>query len=320
VSEPVVAEPTLTDEERAAKAEADAKAAAAAEKLTTSKAVFSRAIKIFFPGAENDGWINDLFESAKPYLDQNFEDGVILDMMLQDGKTPEKFNQRFSGIFELDKKRDAGQAVYVPSIAEYISGEEEYTRLATKLGMSNLATIENYGKIVGNDVSLDEVRDRIADATSRVNSLDEATMKQLKVEFPNMTQADLVQSILNKETPKDFQTRITRAEIGAEATQAGVVSQLGTQALAAAGVTRAQARQGFQALAEYQRVAGTGIQQAQRMFGDTTSATDLQTELESEQLLGQTSKTRKRLESQARAQFAGQSGITTGSLSRKKQV
>jgi len=189
VSEPVVAEPTLTDEERAAKAEADAKAAAAAEKLVTSKAVFTNAIKVFFPGAENDGWINDLFESAKPYLDQNFEDSVILDMMLQDGKPPEKFNQRFSGIFELDKKRDAGQAVYVPSIAEYISGEEEYTRLATKLGMSNLATIENYGKIVGNDVSLDEVRDRIADATSRVNSLDEATMKQLKVEFPNMTQA-----------------------------------------------------------------------------------------------------------------------------------
>jgi hypothetical protein len=57
------------------------------------------------------------------------------------------------------------------------------------------------------------------------------------------------------------------------------------------------------------------------MFGDTTSvAIDLQTELEKEALLGQTSKTRKRLESQARAQFGGQSGITTGSLGRKKQV
>jgi len=49
------------------------------------------------------------------------------------------------------------------------------------------------------------------------------------------------------------------------------------------------------------------------------SATDLQTELEQE-ALGQTSKTRKRLESQARAQFSGQSGITTGSLGRKRQV
>jgi hypothetical protein len=95
---------------------------------------------------------------------------------------------------------------------------------------------------------------------------------------------------------------------------------LGTQALQEAGVTRTQARQGFQALAEYQRTAGAGIAQTQQMFGDTTSATDLQTELESEALLGQTSKTRKRLESQARAQFGGSSGITTGSLGRKKQV
>jgi hypothetical protein len=60
--------------------------------------------------------------------------------------------------------------------------------------------------------------------------------------------------------------------------------------------------------------------QAQQMFGDTTRPEDLQTELESEALLGQTSKTRKRLESQARAQFSGQSGIATGSLSRKRQV
>ena len=316
----VVAEPTLTEAERNAKAEADAKAAAAAEKLETSKNVFNRAIKVFFPGAENDAWINDLFESAKSYLDQGFEDGVILDMMLQDGKTPEKFNQRFSGIFKLDQRRDAGETVYVPTIAEYMTGEEEYTRLVTKLGMSNLATAENYGTIVGNDVSIDEVRDRIANATARVNALDEATLKQLKVEFPNMTQADLVQSILNKETPKDFEARINRAEIGVEANQAGIVSRIGTQALAEAGITRTQARTGFQALAEYNRTAGAGIQQAQGMFGDTTNAEDLQTELEKEALLGQTSKTRKRLESQARAQFAGQSGITTGSLKRKAQV
>jgi hypothetical protein len=126
--------------------------------------------------------------------------------------------------------------------------------------------------------------------------------------------------VLTKETPGQLENRIIRSEIGVEARQAGVVSVLGAQALQEKGVTRAQARQGFQALAEYQRTAGTGIAQAQRMFGDTTSSTELQTELESEALLGQTSKTRKRLESQARAQFGGQSGITSGSLGRKKQI
>lgn len=285
-----------------------------------NKAVFVNALKVYFPGAENDTWISELFEKAKKYVDINYDNDLILDTMLQAGETPETFNNRFRGIFELDKRRDAGETVYVPSIAEYITGEQEYTRLVTKFGMANLGTVDNYAKIVANDVSVDEVRDRIASATARVNALDSATMDQLKTEFPNLKQSDLVQAVLNKETPQDLQNRITRAEIGVEAKQAGIVSKLGTQALQEAGVTRAKASEGFKALAEYQRVAGAGIQQTQTMFGDTTSAEDLQTELEKEALLGQTSKTRKRLESQARAQFAGQTGIATGSLKRKSQV
>jgi hypothetical protein len=188
------------------------------------------------------------------------------------------------------------------------------------MGMSNLGTIENYGTLVGNDVSLDEVRDRVTSAYQKIQALDSDVLAGLKAQFPTLRQEDLVQAVLTRETPAELENRITRSEIGVEARQAGVVSQLGAQTLQQAGVTRTQARQGFQAIAQYQRTAGEGIQQAQRMFGDTTSASQIQTELEQEVLLGQTSKTRKRLESQARAQFGGTSGISTGSLGRKKQV
>ena len=314
------AEPVMTEAQRDSIARAEERSFVEAERFATAGAVFRSTLKTFFPGAENDTWINELFEAAKPRVTAGFETNQILDLMLQNGETPRQFNERFRGIFELDKKRDAGQQVYVPSIAEYIAGEEEYTRLVTKFGMSNLGTMDNYATVVANDVSIDEVRDRIATATQRVNAIDSATMDQLRTEFPNLKQSDLVQAVLNKETPQDLQNRITRAEIGVEAKQAGIVSRIGTQALQEAGVDRTQARKGFQALAEYQRTTGAGIAQAQQMFGDTGRAEDLQTELEKEALLGQTSKTRKRLESQARAQFGGQSGITTGSLGRKKQV
>jgi hypothetical protein len=310
----------LSAEERAARALTEERAFNQAERFATASEVFRSTLKTFFPSAENDTWINQLFEAAKPRVTAGFDTNQILDLMLQNGETPKQFNDRFRGIFELDKKRDAGQSVYVPSIAEYMAGEEEYTRLVTKFGMSNLGTIDNYATVVANDVSIDEVRDRIATATQRVNAIDSATMEQLRVEFPSLQQSDLVQAVLNKETPQDLQNRITRAEIGVEAKQAGIVSRLGTQALQEAGVDRTQARKGFQSLAEYQRTAGAGITQAQQMFGETTRPEDLQTELEKEALLGQTSKTRKRLESQSRAQFGGQSGITTGSLGRKKQV
>jgi len=312
--------PTETAEEIAKRIRAEEKAAEQADFYADASAVFRGALKTVFPGGENDGWINDLFEAAKPRLTVGFETNEILDLMIQNGETPEKFNQRFKGIFELDKRRDAGELVYVPKIAEYETGREEYSRLMSRLGMSNLGTIENFGTLVGNDVSLDEVTDRVAEAYSRVKSLDSQVLAGLKEQFPSLKQEDLIQAVLTKETPGELEKRITRSEIGVEAKQAGVTSLLGAQVLQEKGVTRAQARQGFQSLAEYQRTAGAGITQAQKMFGDTTSAADLQTELESEALLGQTSKTRKRLESQARAQFSGQSGITTGSLSRKRQV
>jgi hypothetical protein len=313
-------DPTETEAQIASRVRAQERAAEQADFLADAGAVFRSTLKTVFPGAENDGWINQLFEAAKPRLTVGFDTNEILDLMIQNGETPPQFNERFKGIFELDKRRDAGEAVYVPRIAEYEAGREEYSRLMTRMGMSNLATIENYGNLVGNDISLDEVRDRITDAYTRVKGLDEQVLAGLKEQFPSLKQSDLVQAVLTKETPGQLESRIIRSEIGVEAKQAGVVSQLGAQALQERGVTRAQARQGFQALAEYQRTAGTGIAQAQRMFGDTTSAANLQTELEKEALLGQTSKTRKRLESQARAQFGGASGITTGSLGRKKQV
>jgi hypothetical protein len=288
--------------------------------LEDAGTVFRETLKTVFPGSGNDTWINQLFEAAKPRLTVGFDTNDILDLMIQNGETPTVFNDRFKGIFELDRRRDAGEDVYVPKIAEYEAGREEYSRLMTRMGMSNLGTIENYGTLVGNDLSLDEVRDRITSAYDRVRGLDDNVLAGLREQFPSLRQQDLVQAVLTRESPNELANRITRSEIGVEAREAGVVSQLGAQALQERGVTRAQARQGFQSLAEYQRTAGEGIQQAQRMFGDTTSATEFQTELESEALLGQTSKTRKRLESQARAQFGGTSGIATGSLGRKKQV
>ena len=55
------------------------------------------------------------------------------------------------------------------------------------------------------------------------------------------------------------------------------------------------------------------------MFGEK-DVQGIQTELEKENLLGQTSNRKKRLASQARAEFSGTSGIKTGSLGRKAQV
>lgn len=296
------------------------------ERLATAKQVFIDTLRVFFPGVADQQMLSDLYEAAKPRITLGQDATALPDLMLQSGELDNipSFTNRFAGIVALNKKKGAGEAVYVPSIREYLAGEEAYARLVTSMGAPNLGSRENYAKLVGDaQVSLDEVTERIADAKQRIDSLDANVKSQLKTEFPGLTDGDMIGAILTPNGVQDLQKRIARAEIGTEAKQAGLVSQLGTATLAERGVTRSQAREGFQKIADTLSMSGAGYQQAGSLFGDKITTGELQTELEKEQLLGQTSKRKKRLESQARAQFAGQSGIVTGSLSRnmgKSQV
>lgn len=290
------------------------------QRLATAKQVFIDALRIFFPGVADQQMLSDLYEAAKPRITLGQDPTVLPDIMLQSGELDNipSFTNRFAGIVALNKKKNAGEAVYVPSIREYIAGEESYARLVTSMGVPNLGTRENYAKLVGDaQVSLDEVTERIDLAKQRINSLDANVRDQLKNEFPGLTDGDMVGAILVPNGIQELQRRIGRAEIGVEAKQAGLTSQLGTQLLQEKGVTQAQARVGFQNVANALNMSAAGFQQAGRAFGEGITTGELQTELEKEQLLGQTSKRTKRLASQARAEFAGQSGIVTGTLGKK---
>jgi hypothetical protein len=97
-----VEEPVMTEAQRDSMARAEERSFVEAERFATAGAVFRSTLKTFFPGAENDTWINELFEAAKPRVTAGFETNQILDLMLQNGETPKQFNDRFRGIFELE--------------------------------------------------------------------------------------------------------------------------------------------------------------------------------------------------------------------------
>jgi len=141
-------------------------------------------------------------------------------------------------------------------------------------------------------------------------------LNELKKMYPGITNNELATSLLlGEEGSKYLNTKLNVAEIKAAETETGIKSTLGASFLEGQGINRAQARIGLSKTAEQK----TGYEQASRMFGET-STEGLQQELEQENLLGQTSKRTKRLASQARAQFGGTSGITSGSLGKKKQI
>lgn len=222
----------------------------------------------------------------------------------------EEYKQRFAGN---DARRAAGRQVL--SESEYLYNERAYTETLKAYNMGDLATQTNFADFIGKDVSPVELSQRFSMAVEKVQKADPALKQQLNKMYPGISETDLARSLLlGEEGSQYLKTRIGQAEILAEASTAGITLQTTAEELEAQGVTREQAAKGLSKVAEQR----SGYQQAARIYGEEVDPEGLQKELEAENLLGQTSARTKRLASQARGAFSGQTGIQTGSLARKK--
>jgi hypothetical protein len=217
---------------------------------------------------------------------------------------------------ELSKKQSVS---YVPNIATYIASERALSEKLKYYGLNDLATQKNIADIIGNDVSVTEAEGRIVEGYIAIRNADSALREQLQKEFPTLNDADFVSALLSKpgEGVEFLKTKVARAGIETSAVATGIQSQVGAEELRKRGITRETALEGFKSIKSQQ----AGVEQAAQMFGETTSKTELQKQLEEETFgIAGEQQNIKRLKSQARAQFAGQTGIATGSLSRKRQV
>ena len=286
--------------------------------------VFKSVLGLMFDvnAPENQAWINAAFNWSKPKVDNGVDMSLIPDMLLKSDAAKEPamapFYNRFSSMINANKRaQERNTEVPYTTISEYVQSERDFQKAVRgRAGFEEFASMDNIKKFIDTDLSVQEVTDRIDNAFYAVRTADETLKNEIKKMFPSANDSDLAKALVTGNT--DALTgaqKIGEANIMAAATTIGYggiasnVSELQKQ-----GVTRDTALKGFQKVARER----TGIQQAARTFGATAPT---QAELESEALeVGGESASAKRLRSQARAQFGGQTGITTGSLGRKKQV
>lgn len=265
----------------------------------------------------------DLYEGIKSRLaEYNLEDlaDTVLSLVQTYGsdmketvnakiRETEAYKQRFAG-----NKGLADSKLPVLSEAEYLYNERQYDTILGAYNAKDLASRSNFADLIGKNISPQEFSDRFSLAVEKVQKADPALKKQLQKMYPGISDADLTRSLLmGKEGSKYLEARIGQAEILTEADTAGLTLQSDVAELQARGVTRSDAAKGISAIS----MAQPGLKEAARMFGDTGTPDSLQKELESEALLGIQSKRTKRLASQARAQFEGASGATSGSLKKR---
>ena len=268
-----------------------------------------------------NNWLSTFFDpnsqeyaQAKSFVEQQIAADATTDAVQLNIRTQQFYKTRFKGN---EARRAAGLSEYTP--AEYLQAENAYSEALRRFGLDRLATRETFSNLIGGLVSPDELASRVTTVYDRIQNADaplRAELQRLKT-AANLTDQDLAESLLlGKEGAASLQRKIAQAEIRAEATTRGLTSRLGDVELERRGITRAQAAAGFEQVATELRPLERLSQIYERQA--PTPTTELQTELESEALLGQTSQRRRRLIQQEAAAFAGSAGTTPTLASRAR--
>lgn len=256
-------------------------------------------------------------ELADAVIEMVSQKGYTSSAVLLSIRDTQQYKDRFAGLENYKKKYaseiEAGKKALPPTEEEYIALEQDYQTTLTRYGLGDLANRSTYSQLIGNDVSLAEVQDRIEKVYDKINNADELLKTQLRTYFPTLGTSDFAKALLTGTSPEDMaaqlQRKIRRAEIGSEMTRFGLQgSQAIETELETLGITRDVARAGFGKVAE----ALTPVQKLAQIYEGT--AAGVQEELTAEQFKGLQSQRRKKLEESERAAFAGSAGISTVSL------
>lgn len=252
----------------------------------------------------------------------------LIDLVMNQGYTgkalvfeiekTQEYKDRFAGL-DLYKKNfaqeiAAGSKAAPPTAADYLKYEQQYQDVLSRYGLGDLATRGTFAQLIGGDVSVAEMTDRVVNVYDKVNNADDVLKQQLNQFFPTFGTTDFARALLTGTSPQEMASQLTRklgaAEISSEASRAGLSTGVErAQQLQAMGVSRGTARTGYSTIAERQPV----LNKLGSIYNQ--DVTGLQTELEAEQFQGLASQRRKKLEETEKATFSGRSGMSQVSLS-----
>jgi hypothetical protein len=212
--------------------------------------------------AERKSAFDLLFSEFKQY---GLESLVTpLKSLIEEGVSPAEFTLRLRET-EPYKKRFAANAQRVAkglralSEAEYIGTEDQYQDVMRRYGMpesyyakGDLGVQAGFEKFLAGDVSAVELEDRIQTAQNRVVNSNPEVARALKEFYPGISNGDILAYVLDPANAiEQIKRKVTAAEIGGAAIQSGLQTGMTrAEELAAAGITKQQAQQGFQTVAE----------------------------------------------------------------------
>jgi hypothetical protein len=208
--------------------------------------------------------------------------------------------------------------------ATYLAKEDAYQNLMRNYGLPDtywkkdaIGTQEGFTKLIANDVSAVELENRLQTAQNRVLNANPEVAYALKNFYPDITNGDILAYSLDPKNALDaINRKVTAAEIGGAALSQGLTTSLGgAEGLAAYGITKSQAEQGYQTVAGVlPRAAQLADIYGQQPYNQQTA----EAEVFGTQGSAEAKKKREKLVSLEQASFSGSSGV--GALGRDKAI
>jgi hypothetical protein len=291
----------------AANAARAAAEAAEAARIQTQRVDWTEQLSLLF---KNYG-----LESLAPLIKQYVQDGYSADTVTLKLQDAPEYQRRFAGN---ESRRKAGLPVLSP--AEYLATESAYKQIMRTAGLPEgfYDSYDDFSGFIGVDVSPSELKSRVDAASLSLEGSDPYYKESLQSMY-GLSSGDMLAYTLDPQRSLPFiNKRVQSAQFGAAARRQGLnVGTSTAEQYAGMGVTRQQAEQGFQAVAQitpaaerlsqiYGREQAYGQEQAiAEAFGGPMSA--------------EAATRRKRLTEMEQATFGGRSGVGRGSLTQGAQ-
>lgn len=247
--------------------------------------------------------------------------------LVQNGISGEEFTLRLR---ETDayKKRFAANAERIAkgltalSEGEYLAKEDAYQNIMRNYELpksyyakDSLGTQAGFQQLLANDVSAAELEERLVQAKDRVINTNPEVARALKAYYPNIQDGDILAYVLDpKNALKEIQRKISAAEIGGAALAQGLTAGVSrAEELAGLGVTKQQAQQGYQNVAE---MAPRGSELSAIYGQGPYGQTEAEAEVFGTAGAAEATRKRKKITELEKASFSGSSGV--GALGRDR--
>ena len=201
---------------------------------------FKNTLALSFGAAEmSKPWVNAIFNVVSGFYKTGSTIPESLNLALMDARNkPElaEFTKRFAGVYALQDRLAKGEAIDVPTIAEFFKSEVELGNRLREVGLGDLATQEILGEVLGTGKSVAATLNIVNDVFMAIDNAPEQLKKDLQQVAPGIDRTSIAKALLlGKRGAEELQNKIKEVSVLSAAKSQGLAISNALAADLAAG-------------------------------------------------------------------------------------